>query len=318
MHYEQFEKGSRPGFVKAYDSEESEVREYPIKDVSAGMSSAIAIGGKGKYGRGRRPWWFGRAKDFMNPEEIAIEISKNTKLPPELIWAQMALETGHFSSDLAKEHNYGGVKSAEGSKDKSGKYSWTVTGEDPRHHSYFNNDQSFVNYMSWYYPLYKEDGLLSATSPAEWAAALKRGGYYTADESQYAANIKGILEGDPEAVARLKANRPSDAPPLNMNGGSSTGTSGGNSGGGNGGLFEQFFGAVNAALGTSLGGQYIKNVFGSDFKFGSNGATATNTTKGTPTNGSGTVVTAPQSGSAAESIVSMMGNAPITSHYGPR
>ena len=319
MHYEQFEKGSRPGYAKVYDSEESEVREYPISDISSGMTNAISLG-KGKYGRGGRPWWFGRAKDFMNPEEIAIEISKNTKLPPELIWAQMALETGHFSSALAKEHNYGGVKSAEGkagfnTPNTKGQYSWTVTGEDARHHSYFNNDQSFVNYMSWYYPLYKEDGLMSATSPAEWAAALKRGQYYTADESQYAANIKGILEGDPAAVQRLKANRPSDAPPLNMNGGSSSGVN--SSGGGNGGLFEQFFGAVNAALGTSLGGQYIKNVFGSDFKFGSNGATPNNSATGTP-NSSATVVSAPQSGSAAEAITSMMGNAPITSPYGPR
>ena len=151
---------------------------------------------------------FGRGGKNMNPEEMVLMISKNTGIPPELIYAQTALESAHFQSALAKEHNYGGVKSAEGSRDKSGKYKWEVTGEDSRHHSYFASDEDFANYMSWYYPLYEEDGLLQAKTPEQWARALKHGGYYTADEGEYAAGVKSIIENNPDVMKRLRENSP--------------------------------------------------------------------------------------------------------------
>jgi hypothetical protein len=125
--------------------------------------------------------------------QIAQAIAGKTGLPPELIWAQMYHETGGFTSDLVPYHNYGGVKYAETTTKPSG-LSWTVTGEDSRHHSYFKDDNSFIDYMSWYYPLYEEDGLLQARNARDWAAALKRGGYYTDDENNYANSIQNILD----------------------------------------------------------------------------------------------------------------------------
>ena len=177
-----------------------------------------------KAGRGLRSL-FGMGKN-MNPEQIAVEISKNTGLPAELVWAQMYHETGNFEGnpELVGNHNYGGVKQANGdvpfgSPRTKDKYTWTVTGEDNRSHSYFASDEDFVNYMSWYYPQYKEDGLLNAKTPEEWAAALKRGGYYTDDESNYANAIKSIIDDNKEVVDRLKKNSPSTAAPAGGSGG---------------------------------------------------------------------------------------------------
>lgn len=121
---------------------------------------------------------------------IANAIGQNTGLSGKLIWAQMFHETGGFDSELAAMHNYGGMKDAAGDDvtgtvDK-GKYKWTVTGFDSRGHSYFASDQDYISYASWYLNLYEEEGLLQAKTVNQFANALKAGGYFTDDITNYA------------------------------------------------------------------------------------------------------------------------------------
>ena len=46
---------------------------------------------------------------------------------------------------------------------------------------------------------YTDDGIKDAQTPAEYAAALKRGGYYEAPEEHYRDLIAGILDMEPGA-----------------------------------------------------------------------------------------------------------------------
>ena len=152
----------------------------------------------------------GNTNDNLSPEEIALEISKNTSIPADLLWAQMAHETGNFSSALSAHHNYGGAKVGyTGTKTKNGR-SYTVLGQDQYGHSFFDSDRSYVNYMSWYYthPDYVNAGILNATNATEWATALKNGGYYEDSIPNYANGIQRFLDSNPDVVKRLKDGNP--------------------------------------------------------------------------------------------------------------
>lgn len=107
---------------------------------------------------------------------IATAIAQNTGLPANLIWAQLAHESDNGNSQLAQEdHNYGGVKGEDGN------------------YLHFDNDQQFIDYMSGYYPKYKEDGIYDAKNADEWAEALKHGGYFTAGLEEYEGGMKRHL-----------------------------------------------------------------------------------------------------------------------------
>lgn len=107
---------------------------------------------------------------------IAMAISQNTGLPANLIWAQLAHESADGTSQLAQEdHNYGGVKGTDGN------------------YLHFDNDQQFIDYMSNYYPKYREDGIFEAKNADEWAEALKHGGYFTAGLDEYEGGMKRHL-----------------------------------------------------------------------------------------------------------------------------
>jgi hypothetical protein len=103
--------------------------------------------------------------------------------------------------------------------------------------------------MSYYYPLYKDDGMgiFNVKTPADWASVLKAGGYYTDSEENYRSNIEGIINSNPDVMQRLRENRPSNAAPLSTStGSSSTNTSGSNSKGFTG------IGAIDDALKNAL------------------------------------------------------------------
>ena len=124
---------------------------------------------------------------------IAIAISQRTGIRADFIYAQLALESSHFQSDVAiADHNYGGVK-------------WTGEGirgsiaDDGDYYRHFNSDEEFIEYQSRNLLAYTEDGIMEAQTPAEYAAALKRGHYYTATEEHYTSLIAGILDMDPGA-----------------------------------------------------------------------------------------------------------------------
>ena len=124
---------------------------------------------------------------------IAIAISQRTGIRADFIYAQLALESSHFQSDVAiADHNYGGVKWYGDGKMGS-------IADDGEHYRHFDSDEEFIEYQSRNLLAYTEDGIKEAQTPAEYAAALKRGHYYTATEEEYTSLIAGILDMDPGA-----------------------------------------------------------------------------------------------------------------------
>lgn len=109
--------------------------------------------------------------------DIATAIAQNTGLPANFIWAQLSHESDGGNSKLAREdHNYGGVKGTDGE------------------YLHFDNDQQFVDYMSNYYPKYREDGIYDAQTADQFAEALQHGGYFTADLGEYEGGMHRYLE----------------------------------------------------------------------------------------------------------------------------
>lgn len=109
--------------------------------------------------------------------DIATAIAQNTGLPANFIWAQLSHESDGGNSKLAREdHNYGGVKGNDGE------------------YLHFDNDQQFIDYMSDYYPKYREDGIYDAQTADQFAEALQNGGYFTADLGEYEGGMHRYLE----------------------------------------------------------------------------------------------------------------------------
>ena len=109
--------------------------------------------------------------------DIATAIAQNTGLPTNFIWAQLSHESDGGNSKLAREdHNYGGVKGNDGE------------------YLHFDNDQQFIDYMSNYYPKYREDGIYDAQTADQFAEALQHGGYFTADLGEYEGGMHRYLE----------------------------------------------------------------------------------------------------------------------------
>lgn len=108
---------------------------------------------------------------------IATAIAQNTGLPANFIWAQLSHESDGGNSKLAREdHNYGGVKGNDGE------------------YLHFDNDQQFIDYMSDYYPKYREDGIYDAQTADQFAEALQHGGYFTAGIDEYEGGMHRYLE----------------------------------------------------------------------------------------------------------------------------
>lgn len=109
--------------------------------------------------------------------DIATAIAQNTGLPANFIWAQLSHESDGGKSDLAvQDHNYGGVKGTDGN------------------YLHFDNDQQFIDYMSNYYPKYREDGIYDAKTADQFAEALQHGGYFTAGIDEYEGGMHRYLE----------------------------------------------------------------------------------------------------------------------------
>ena len=109
--------------------------------------------------------------------DIAMAIAQNTNLPVNFIWSQLSHESDGGKSKLAVEdHNYGGVKGTDGN------------------YLHFDNDQQFIDYMSNYYPKYREDGIYDAKTADQFAEALQHGGYFTAGIDEYEGGMHRYLE----------------------------------------------------------------------------------------------------------------------------
>lgn len=110
-------------------------------------------------------------------DDIATSIAQNTGLPANFIWAPLSHESDSGNSRLAREdHNYGGVKGNDGE------------------YLHFDNDQQFIDYMSDYYPKYREDGIYDAQMADQFAEALQNGGYFTADLGEYEGGMHRYLK----------------------------------------------------------------------------------------------------------------------------
>ena len=121
-------------------------------------------------------------------------------LPPAWIWAQLALESGHFTSSLAVEdHNYGGIKASPGAK---------IAGISPEgdYYRHFDSDEEYAQYAASNYNAYAEDGIYRAKNIQEFAAALKHGGYFGSSLESYTSTLVGILGGSSGMVQQAAAN----------------------------------------------------------------------------------------------------------------
>lgn len=125
-------------------------------------------------------------KEMMGLAQI---VSNKTGISADLIYGQWYHESGGFSSQLAKENNnFGGLKNPDGS------------------YMSFNAPGDFANYFAKYIKLYAEDGVMSATTPEEYATALKHGGYYEDSVSNYAAGVRnGMPSGSVSDAADMYA-----------------------------------------------------------------------------------------------------------------
>ena len=138
--------------------------------------------------------------------ELAYRISQiiqeryGKTIPPAWIWAQLALESGHFTSALAiEDHNYGGIKAYGGAK---------IAGISPEgdYYRHFDSDEEYAQYAASNYNAYAEDGIYQAKNIQEFAAALKHGGYFGSSLASYTATLIGILGGSAGLVQQAAAN----------------------------------------------------------------------------------------------------------------
>ena len=156
-----------------------------FEDESSGKSSAGNNGGKDYSGDAVDP-----VPSNFTAANIANGISAKTGIPAKLIWAQMSYEVGGFDNLsnglMTEDHNYGGIK-AFGDAKRS-QYN-APSGEGGGAYRHFDSDDEFIDYQTRNYKAYAEDGLLDAKTPADFAAALKHGGYYQGLESDYSAGM---------------------------------------------------------------------------------------------------------------------------------
>ena len=120
---------------------------------------------------------------------MAQQVSTKTGIPADLIYGQLYHESGGFNSQLSRENNnFAGLTQEE------------PNGEDNKqpdggnYYRKFDSPEQFADSFANYLLRYKEDGILDAQTPEEYAAALKHGGYYTDSVDNYVAGIKSGME----------------------------------------------------------------------------------------------------------------------------
>lgn len=128
----------------------------------------------------------------MEKRELAQRISQGIlerygeNLNADLIYSQLAHETGNFTSKLSTDyHNYGGLTQTTPNDLKQ------PDGEN--YYMSFDSDESFADYMIDYLYKYKEDGLFNAIDAKSYATALKNGGYFGDSVDNYVAGMQSYL-----------------------------------------------------------------------------------------------------------------------------
>lgn len=136
----------------------------------------------------------GSASIATQARGLAQQVSAQTGVPADLIYAQWEHETGGFTNRGATQlNNLAGVNSPGGK------------GQDYRQ---FDSLQDFAKYYAYLLrPGGRYDSARNARTPADFAHALKQGGYYSDSESNYASGIAGYLKGIPGA-SQMAASAP--------------------------------------------------------------------------------------------------------------
>ena len=109
---------------------------------------------------------------------LAQQIGAERGVDPEIIYGQWYHETGGFTSRLTKENN-----NLAGLKGTDGEY------------MSFGSIEEFANYFNRIWGPY----IAGATSPEDYAAKLKREGYFTDGYENYVAGIKGGMQHIPSS-----------------------------------------------------------------------------------------------------------------------
>lgn len=108
--------------------------------------------------------------------QLAKQVSARTGIPADYIFAQWAHETGGFTSRAAiEQRNWGGIKAPGGMGYRT-----------------FGSPQEFADFYAnlMLSKRYQGAGVGAAQSPSEFAAALKRGGYYEDSYANYSAGLR--------------------------------------------------------------------------------------------------------------------------------
>lgn len=117
-------------------------------------------------------------------------------LPLDWIYAQMAHETDGFDSDLAQNHhNYSGMTVNDPETEESA----GPLPENPKYqYRHFNSDEEYAEAYAKNLAAYADDGVFDAKNMAEFAQALKNGGWYTDSVENYLNGMNRFLgEGSP-------------------------------------------------------------------------------------------------------------------------
>ncbi len=114
--------------------------------------------------------------------ELAQRAAAIAVLPAEWIYSQWVHETGNFTSELCTHYNNLGGVTQEQPND-------TPQPDGNCYYMQFVTPEAYANYFGWYLSRYAEDGIYGATSIAEYAASLKRGGYFGDTLENYIAGM---------------------------------------------------------------------------------------------------------------------------------
>lgn len=120
----------------------------------------------------------GSGKGDKAIRKIAKAVAKKDNLDAKMVYAQLALESADGTSEEAqKDNNFAGIKGSGGG----------AATDDGGTYQHFNSISDFANE---YAKILANDGLRKGMSVDEFAQQLKNKGYYTASESDYAAQLR--------------------------------------------------------------------------------------------------------------------------------
>lgn len=124
-------------------------------------------------------------------KKIAKTVSKKTGVPANLVYAQLALESSHGTSNVAKtDNNFSGIKFAN----QKGATQGSVSSEGD-HYAHFKSIGDFAN--AYADLLNSSYNLKGVTNAQQFAHALKNGkygAYYGSSESSYASNLESLAK----------------------------------------------------------------------------------------------------------------------------